>query len=403
MQMRVKKMPFKITVALGFAGWLITSAAYAEFITIYQFSDGFFEVKNPVITGIRDGRVYGVTDAHGGPLELNDGYFWGQHAFALDLDGGRFQSLTLREIAEVSFNQQWNFSGPLTVTSERFYVSASVRADNADGSPVGVHEETILAFDTSTLEYADLFKFSVNASFANPIEVNDRLYGGIFNDEAEQGIWSATASGEDFQLLAPTPTPVTKLVATADGSTLYGAYTPSGTPSIPGAVFAINVDGTGYRELLTIDNAISGLALVGDRLLFPGADGLYSIQTDGSDYHRVSTQPIGIHFSVYDDFIFGALGDQVYRMNIDGSGYTVLQEFENAALNPDLLLIGSTLYGSSRTGNGLTGGEGGGFYYAIIDPLRTLAVAEPISTVGYLAFFIPLLLRVRYPTRIWPR
>ncbi len=79
----------------------------------------------------------------------------------------------------------------------------------------------------------------------------------------------------------------------------------------------------------------------------------------------------------------------VFRSNLDGSDYEIVHEFgfgpDNGRFpNNDLVVIGSTLYGSARWGGefGTQEDLGGGIVYAL--PLDTNAVPEPVSILVWL-------------------
>ncbi len=120
---------------------------------------------------------------------------------------------------------------------------------------------------------------------------------------------------------------------TLSGSTLYG-MTYSGGANSRGTAFKVNTDGSGFG-LLRVFSATA-------------TDGRYSHNSftiDGATLYGMTTSG-------------GSDNDgNVFRMNTDGSGFNNLHEFAGAPgdgrrPNGDLLLVGSTLYGTTRFGGG---------------------------------------------------
>jgi uncharacterized repeat protein (TIGR03803 family) len=162
------------------------------------------------------------------------------------------------------------------------------------------------------------------------------------------------------------------------GSTLYGTASRGG--AFYGVVFKLNTDGSGYT-LLHNFNSLDGWAPVG-RLVLAGstlygtAGGgtgnygvVYKVNTDGSGYTLVKTfdgtggykpyQGLAIAGStLYGISYSGGVGTEyggygmVFRINADGSGYTVLRSFSGSdGGNPvGVMISGSTLYGTTEHG-----------------------------------------------------
>jgi uncharacterized repeat protein (TIGR03803 family) len=122
----------------------------------------------------------------------------------------------------------------------------------------------------------------------------------------------------------------------AGGSKLYGMTYLGGPVDDCGLIFRVNADGTGYEILHTFSN-VGPAALEGYR---PQG----SLLLDGSTLYGMT-------------FWSGVLNNAgtLFKMNTDGSGYTVLHQFENTAVNGSgprgtLILSGSTLYGMTLSG-----------------------------------------------------
>lgn len=122
-----------------------------------------------------------------------------------------------------------------------------------------------------------------------------------------------------------------------DGSTLYGTTMAGGTSSGLGTVFKVNIDGSGYTVLkdFTFGNRYDGANPYGGLVL--NGSTLFGTTCYGGNFYNGT----------------------VFKVNTDGSGYTVLRYFsENVAnINSDganpsagLMLNGSTLYGTTFFG-----------------------------------------------------
>ncbi len=205
--------------------------------------------------------------------------------------------------------------------------------------------------------------------------------------------FSINASGSGFKVVHPFPGvegngPLAEL--TLGGSTLYGTTAYGGVGH--GTIFSMNTDGSGYRVVHTFTGAAddgadpyAGLTLVGSTLygtsLFGGAanDGaVFSMNIDGSGFqilHSFTGAPDGnqamaglklIGSTLYGTTLYGGSFDYgtVYSINTDGSEYQILHSFTNAdGKEPDarLTLSGSTLYGTTIFG----GSTGNGTVFAI--------------------------------------
>lgn len=131
------------------------------------------------------------------------------------------------------------------------------------------------------------------------------------------------------------------LIQGSDGR-LYGTTYYEGGSTRCGTVFTVNTDGTGFQVIHTFSDADGCNSWAG---LLEGDDGnLYGVAYSGGPNH---------------------LGD-IYRMALDGSGFTILHTFTDAreGSNPQAALIQGTdgrLYGTTMGG----GPHGGGIVFAI--------------------------------------
>jgi uncharacterized repeat protein (TIGR03803 family) len=172
------------------------------------------------------------------------------------------------------------------------------------------------------------------------------------------------------------------------GNTLYGT-TPFGGTNGDGTVFAINMDGTGFRNLHTFastsgslltntDGAspYGGLVLSGNTLFGTTGKGgshgdgtIFAVSTDGSSFTNLhsfngrdgSFTLAGMILS--DKTLYGtttgggSYGDgTVFSINTDGTTFTNLHSFKlNEGVNPvaGLILSSNKLYGTTLTGGPL--------------------------------------------------
>jgi uncharacterized repeat protein (TIGR03803 family) len=171
---------------------------------------------------------------------------------------------------------------------------------------------------------------------------------------------------------------------TLSGGTLYGT-TYQGGSSNYGTVFQVNTDGTGYTVLKNFNsidgaNPLAGLALAGTTLYGTtmvggnfGFGTIFRLNTDGTGFtvlkHFASTNGAypGADLTLSGTTLYGTAqfggspGDVtafsgfgvVFKLNTDGTGYTVLKSFTSSdGEDPaaELTLFGNTLYGTTYFG-----------------------------------------------------
>ena len=160
------------------------------------------------------------------------------------------------------------------------------------------------------------------------------------------------------------------------GDTLYGTGAVMGVYSAK--VFKISTDGSDYTVLKKFDHDAGprGPLIVYNTTLFGttagggsrnGAGTVFQINTDGSGYAEVKSfsEPVmsaagglfnGVILSnstLFGTAFGGGSSNQgtVFRVNIDGSGFTVLKDFKGGSDGGEpmggLVLSGSTLYGTT--------------------------------------------------------
>lgn len=256
------------------------------------------------------------------------------------------------------------------------------------------------------------------------LSADGALYGVTQGGSSGSGtVFKTNPDGSDYTVLhnfngTDGSYPFSSLLQRADGA-LYG-MTVQGGSSNYGTVFKINPDGSGHTVLhnfnydngaypygsilQSIDGALYGMTYYGGSSSYGT---VFKVNTDGSDYtllHNFSnangSYPLGSLIQSTDGSLFGmtnsggsANAGTVFKINIDGSGHTVLYSFnsQSEGSSPVSSLVQGTnrdLYGISNQG----GSSGGGtiFKYSINTGERTLLHNFNYSTgsnpVGSLTF-----------------
>lgn len=174
---------------------------------------------------------------------------------------------------------------------------------------------------------------------------------------------------------------------TLSGSVLYGT-TYSGGSSNAGTVFRVNTDGTGYRVLKEFSNGDGasprgGLALLGSVLFGTTYSGgssnagtVFKVNTDGADFTVLKQFALSSSDGVFpiagvilsDGILYGTTGGpggqvsgNLFKMNTDGTGFTVLRSFGGAPGDGRypatiLAVTDGVLYGTTMTGGWSTDG-----------------------------------------------
>ncbi len=187
------------------------------------------------------------------------------------------------------------------------------------------------------------------------------------------------------------------------GSTLYGTTFNGGTSSL-GVVFKVNTDGSSYAVLKNFTGSDgsypqAGPVLAGNTLygttVYGGSSGrgvIFTVNTDGSGYAVLknfngsdgSNPQAGLVLTgatLYGTTFFGGTlytnnssegRGVVYKVNTDGSGYTVLQSFsgpDGSYPQADLVVSGTTLYGTTYAGGDSYSADNSG--YGVVFKLNT--------------------------------
>jgi uncharacterized repeat protein (TIGR03803 family) len=200
-------------------------------------------------------------------------------------------------------------------------------------------------------------------------------------------------------LSAPNPDGEVPNSLIAAGNMLYGT-TGSGGASGGGAVFAIGFDGTGFTiphsftatNLYNVSTNIDGAGPIAGMVVSNGilygttavggasANGtVFQINIDGTGFktlHSFAAESDGAHpwsgLLLSSNTLYGTTGDggsfgggTVFKIGIDGSGFSVLHDFaysaDGAAPFADLILFNNTLYGTASWG----GASGDGAVFRI--------------------------------------
>ena len=231
--------------------------------------------------------------------------------------------------------------GPLVINGSSIYGTTDGNGDGIWGS--------VFAMNTSGSGFQTLHTFSVSdgAYASNLVLSGSTLYGttGEYGPNGQGTLFSVGTSGTSFTTLHSFPSATgdgeDPTVLALSGSTLYGT-TEEGGSAGDGTVFAISTAGTGYQTLLSLGTASDGAGPSG------------GVTLSGSTIYGVTGSG-------------GSSNDgTIYSENASGTGYQVLYNFVNFQTNGaypsgPLLLVGSTLYGTTSSG----GADGDGTIFSI--------------------------------------
>jgi uncharacterized repeat protein (TIGR03803 family) len=172
----------------------------------------------------------------------------------------------------------------------------------------------------------------------------------------------------------------------SDGTALYGTSSSGGSSAPGGTAFRLNLDGSGYAILQNFSTSnkagsqpesglvYSGSVLYGTTTAFGTGSSfgtLYKMNTDGTGLtviHSFSSTSTGSpawgRVTIASSTIYGTtssggtgLGGTVFKLNSDGTGLTVLHNFDGRTTSGDgfdpvgnLVLSGSKLFGTLNSG-----------------------------------------------------
>lgn len=304
-----------------------------------------------------------------------------EHSFSSSFN--RVHAVTFSTLVSMPGGQSAGPSGNIAFDGSYIYGTTDPAIVGAIGTVYRV------AADGSSFETLHSFDYPLGGYEPTGVTlVNGLLYGttatggptvtGQGGTEGSGVLYSLSTVVNAFDILhtfrIPVGFPATTVIS--DGSALYGTTTASN----PGAIYRANVDGTGFEVLHTFDTTsgsyplapltLSGSTLYGTTSGFSALgnkDGtIFSMDTDGSGFQVLHTftgtsQPIApsalllIGTTLYGTTqLGGASGDgMVFRMNVDGSGFQVLHSFsggDGASPLTGLTYLNSHLYGTTELG-----------------------------------------------------
>jgi len=334
--------------ALGIGAIFCLNTDGTGFTNLHSFAGSPNDGANPANLILSGNTLYGAASTGG---SVSAGGITSGTLFSLRTDGTGFTSVysfSPKQLPPPSFQpsntdganpQAVSFSAGNvlygTANSGGPYDSGTVFALNSDGSGF----TTLHGFgyvNPSRPPYSN-----ADGGRPNPVIVSgDTLYGTTYwgGTGGSGTVFAVKTNGNGFLVLhafARVPAfppfnneggfPTAGLVLS--GNTLYGT-TYSGGSTGGGTVFAVNVDGTGFRILHDGGFAYGQLTLSGDTL--------------------------------YGTTLSSLFGDTVFKLHTDGSGFETLHVFTGAndggGPAAGMTLIGNTLYGTTTKGG--TGGSG---------------------------------------------
>ena len=375
----------KLLGLLASAAAIATTAPAQLYTNLYQFEG--------------NNQLYYGNNNSASPLTVIGSKLYGTTvgtAFSVNLDGSGYTSISNTNFYNSYYYGSYYYPATpngLTVAGSTFYGTAQSGGTNYSGM--------VFSMSLDGSGFADLYDFSGivgdgTSPQAAPTLVGATLYGTTYGGANGAGmIFSINTNGTGYADLYDFGTIVSdgnSPVATlrAIGSTLYGT-TPGGGANSAGTIFSINTNGTGYTILYDFGSSLNdgsspgGLLQVGSKFYgttkgggtwnYYGNGTIYSLNTDGTGYtilYNFGTTPndgsnpndlVLVGSTLYGTTSSGGLnyGGTVFSIDTNGTGYTILYNFgsiPNDGSGPAFALtaVGSTLYGT--TPNGGSNGDG---------------------------------------------
>lgn len=324
-------LPRLIIRALGSLALLTATFAGAQTVFETSIFSSFIDNTNTpagsLVLGADDGVLYGT--ANGNASGFNS-------IFRINRDGSYFQTVHV-----------FGSDAPYVLSSGNYRIESSVLAGIGGflygTTPLGGTNNagTVFKMGRDGSSYTVLHSFS--STDGTPTRLMQAVDGTLYGD-GFFSIFSLDTNGNYFALHTNTAatdgnSPLGALILPTNGM-LYGTMYQNGSNSA-GTIFRINTNGGGFQVLHSFPATTSdGKNPVGS--LVQGGDGaLYGTTYNGGTNN------------------FGT----VYKINLDGSGYTVLYSFTNApdGQNPAAGLtlgIDGSLYGTTEKGGANGGGVG---------------------------------------------
>jgi uncharacterized repeat protein (TIGR03803 family) len=327
----INRMQFGVLRVAATVGVLVAalSPALGQFAYARLRTFGFADLIGTYPGGLTEGTngaLYGLAYG-GGEAELGT-------VFQLNKDGSGFTNLY--SFSGTNGDGSSPGGGLVLASNGSFYGTTS----SGGYSNLG----TVFRIDQDGSHYAVLKSFGEAGDGAAPVcgliqATNGALYGTTLQggDHGLGTVFSINTDGSGYLLLksfigsgGDGAQPRGALVQGADGR-LYGTTALGGSNNL-GTVFTLDLAGGGYQVLRSFTGAL-GDGSQPDAALAPGSDGaLYGTTSSGG----VANQ------------------GTVFRINPDGTGYSVIHKFAAAAgANPDAPLIFGTngvLYGTTFGG-----------------------------------------------------
>ena len=380
------------------AAWAVPSVCPAQLQVLHRSSTSSENLEGRILsTAVVGTNIYGLTDRGNG-----------NSFFSLDTATDTFDLTELPNEPDQRIFPP-DKAGPLATVGDRVIGSFSpgnsdvfsVRTDGSDFQVIA-HAET------------------VGLQFPNVIAAAGRVYGST-----ERGVFSVNPDGSDLRLWpGDIESPISAPLA-FDGARLYGAtwysfgFSPGEEVTDVGKIFTVNPDGSDFRALReTGAVSISSIA-VHDGTIYgledtargtqigpsgPVPRKLFAMNSDGSDYrvlHEFAGGPTdgqnAIRVVSNGDQLFGVTrtggrenAGTIFRSDLGGTNYEIIHNFGAGSFNgifpnSDLVVIGSSLYGSTLEGGAVDQSQplgGGGIVYSI--PVDANAVPEPTTLFVWL-------------------
>jgi len=408
----MRKQQMRFTMLLVVLCLLGGSGVRAQFATLYSFSGGSDGASPYYGAPVVDGSIlYGTTNlgANGGGV-----------VYSMNTDGSNYTVLHAFTSAAPDGYQ------PLVsvVLSGSTLYGTTYYGGSAGGSS---GNGVIYSVSTDGSDYTTLYSFSTSAGYkpyGTLTLAGSTLYGTTYYSGGGLGsVFSFDTTSSNYTTLynfTGYPTSGSRPLGgslTLNGSTIYGATVHGGTSSgssTDGVVFKINTDGTSYTNLVNFAggsdgaNPYGGLTLANSKLygmtrIGGSANGgtIFSVNLDGTGYTNLfsftggsasGANPNGsltlVGSTLYGTTKSGGSANKgtVFGINLDGSGYTNLYSFTGGSdgANPDgdLTAAGNILYGWTSAGG--SGGVGTVFAVTIPEPSVCLLVAGGLVILSLL-------------------
>jgi uncharacterized repeat protein (TIGR03803 family) len=354
----------------------------SHFTTLYNFADNG-DGSAPYGTLILSGStLYGMTE-YGGINENGT-------IFSISTSGSGFATL----YSFTNGNDGANPLGNLIISGSTLYGMAEYGGANGNG--------TIFSISTSGSGFATLYSFIGGTDGENPVG-SLILSGGVLYGMAEYGgangkgtIFSINTSGSGFATLhtftGGNDGAYPQGSLTLLGSVLYGVSSQGGSSGF-GSLFSMHTDGSSFAALYSFTGT-SGTATPDGSLLLSGSrfygttsgggtnsgGAVFGINLDGSGFSALASfniSPEGANPSLglvlSGNLLYGANTNYgaggtgvVFSLDINSGQFTALHSFQQQGSdgffpNGDLVLSGNVLYGMTSSG----GSSGGGTVFSM--------------------------------------